>query len=170
VTLPADEDSLRRTKLWLVPIAVLLHAAEEALVAPMLLRQMSEIGAPMTGRIAELPSAGAVIGLLVLLVVTAFGLIVLARAWPAARYALVVLQGVMAYNVLSHVAGAWMVGGYSAGLVTSVLIEAPLSVVIFRRLLAEPWMTRLRWAALVPLVPLIHGPGMRTALWAVTLI
>jgi hypothetical protein len=68
------------------------------------------------------------------------------------------------------VAGAWMVGGYSAGLVTSVLIEAPLSVVIFRRLLAEPWMTRLRWAALVPLVPLIHGPGMRTALWAVTLI
>ncbi len=153
-----------------MPIAVLLHAVEEALVAPLMLRQMSEIGAPMTGRFAELPSAGAVIGLLVLLVVGAFGLILLARAWPPGRYALVVLQGVMAYNVLSHLAGAWMVGGYSAGLVTSLLIEVPLSVVIFRRLLAEPWMTRWRWAALVPLLPLIHGPGMRTALWAVTLL
>jgi uncharacterized protein with HXXEE motif len=40
-------------------------------------------------------------------------------------------------NVLTHVGGAVLLGGYAPGLVTAVLVEAPASVILFRRLRRE---------------------------------
>jgi hypothetical protein len=161
---PDDEPLLHRTWLSLVPAALLLHAVEEGVATPRLLAQMAEINARLTGRVFDPPSAEQTSLLLVLLVGSAFGLGLLARRWHTALYGLVLLQGVMALNVLSHTAGALMLGEYSPGLVTAWVLEAPLSVVIFQRLRSEPWMTRVKWGALVPLVLLMHGPVLRAAL------
>ena len=72
-----------------------------------------------------------------LLAAFAFALWLAARRWRGAATALVALQAVMAVNVLTHVAGAVLLGGYAPGLVTAVLVEAPVSVILFRRLRRE---------------------------------
>ncbi len=148
-----------------MPVALLLHAVEEGIAAPLLLSQLAEVGSTMMGPSPALPSAGRVVGLLVLLVTASLGLLWLARRHPAAAYAMVVLQAVMTVNVFSHTAASLTMGEYTPGLVTSWVAEVPLSVVLFPRLRAEAWMSRARWIALLPLALLIHGPGLWAALW-----
>lgn len=68
------------------------------------------------------------------LALAAYGL---ALRWPAARYALIVLQAAMTLNVAVHVCAALVLGGYSPGVVTAVLVEAPTSWVVYRKLREE---------------------------------
>ena len=132
---PADPRRWR--VLALVPVALLLHNLEEALTMRAALPQMQGKWSAFLGRPVSLPSAHQYDVALVLITAFAFALWLAAGRWSGAATALVALQVVMAVNVLTHVAGAVLLGGYAPGLVTAVLVEAPVSVILFRRLRRE---------------------------------
>ena len=131
-----------------------------------MLAQMSAIGARVTGGTMALPSGPQLVALLGGLVLGAYGMRWCARRSVTGLYALILLQAVLALNVLSHTVGTVLTGAYSPGLVTAWLVQAPLSVLIAQRLRAEPWMTPLWWWSLAPLALLIHGPMLHLALRA----
>lgn len=132
---PADP---RRWRLLaIVPVALLLHNLEEALtIGPALPRMQAKLSG-LLGRAVALPSERQFHLDLVLITAFGFALLLAARWWRGAGWALVALQAVMAVNVLTHVAAAVFLGGYAPGLVTAVLVEAPASVILFRRLRRE---------------------------------
>lgn len=84
----------------------------------------------------------------------------LARRDSAGTRALVVLQAGLALNVLSHVVGVILVGGYAPGVATALLLYVPFSFVFFRRAWQEEWVSRrlLRWTPLFAVM--LHGPGL----------
>jgi hypothetical protein len=81
------------------------------------------------------------------------------RDSPAAR-ALVVLQAALALNVLTHAGASVLLGGYAPGVATALLLNAPFSVLFFRRAWREEWVSRrlLRWTPVFAV--LLHGPGL----------
>ena len=154
----------RRQALWLIPAAFAVHNAEEALTFPQYLPLMSlRLPSSLRAIAGEIEPAGLRIALLG---VTIVGLAVVFWAdrrpdSQAARWSALVLQGVVAINVISHVAIAmFLLRGYSPGLISAVLINAPLSVYLFRRAAQEGWMSRRSWRAIWPAALLIHGPGL----------
>ena len=58
------------------------------------------------------------------------------------------------------VVAAVVMRGYSPGLVSAVLINAPVSVYLFHRAARERWLPRTAWRALWPAALLVHGPGL----------
>jgi hypothetical protein len=98
---------------------------------------MEARGAAFVGRPVSLPSPGRYYVGLPLLAAFALALWLAARRWNGAAAALIALQAVMAVNVLTHVGAAALLGGYAPGLLTAVLVEAPVSVILFRRLRRE---------------------------------
>lgn len=124
--MPADRP------LVVVPLALLAHNAEEALTLGPALPRTRALLAEWLGRPVALPSARQYQLALLALTAAVFLLWLAARARPAAARALVVVQAVMALNVLWHVAAAIVLGGYAPGVVTAVLVEAPASVLVYR--------------------------------------
>lgn len=123
--------------LALVPVALALHNLEEALTIAAALPAMEARWAAFMGRPVDLPSPSQYYVGLPLLAAFAFALWLAARRWSGAATALLALQAVMAVNVLMHVGAAALLGGYAPGLFTALLVEAPVSVTLFRRLRRE---------------------------------
>jgi len=48
-------------------------------------------------------------------------------------------------NVLTHVVGAMLLRGYAPGVITALLVEAPTSAFVFRRVRAAGWMSPGMW-------------------------
>jgi hypothetical protein len=166
--MPEDAGGLRTNEpgavLWLIPIALTLHNAEEAATFPRYLplvqTRLPLFAQPFVARVdfAQLQVALAVATIVPFLVI----------AWAAfrprslvARWSALALQAVVALNVLSHVMVASVVlKGYSPGLVTALVVNAPLSAVLFRRAAREHWIPPWSWWLLPPTALLIHGPGL----------
>lgn len=146
--------------LGIVPAALLLHNLEEALTIRGALPQMQAQVSSGLGHPVRLPSAEQYWLALGLLTLAGLGLFLLAWWRDSAAYALVVLQAVMALNVVTHVIGSVLLGGYAPGLVTALLVEAPASAVVYRRLQRAGWMTRHQWTLLPGFAVLLHGPGL----------
>ena len=73
----------------------------------------------------------------------------------------------MTLNVATHVLGAAVLGGYAPGLVTAVAVEAPTSVVVFRRWHREGSLSARQWRLLPLLAIVLHGPALiALLLWA----
>ena len=121
----------------LVPFALRLHNLEEALTIGAALPQLQAKLSALLGRAVSLPTQRQFHLDLVLITAFGFALLLAARWWKGAAWALIALQAVMAANVLVHVAAALLLGGYAPGLVTALLVEAPVSVILFRRLRRE---------------------------------
>ena len=138
---------LHRTQaLWLIPLAFALHNAEEALTFP---RYLPLVRARLPSMLSALGAQTTLAGLRIALTgVTLLSVAVVLWAVRrpdshAARWSVLVLQGMIAINVVWHVAVAvFFMRGYSPGLVTAVAINAPLSVYIFRRAVREGWVSR----------------------------
>jgi hypothetical protein len=98
--------------LAVVPVALLLHNLEEALTIGAALSRMQAKVSALLGRAVALPSERQFD--LDLVLITAFGFVLLlaARWWSGAGWALVALQAVMAVNVLVHVGAAVLMGDY----------------------------------------------------------
>lgn len=141
-------------------MALLLHNLEEAYAIGPALPRIEATWGRLLGRPLTLPSAQQYDIALAVVTGIAFGILLLARLWDPASYALVVLQAVMTLNVLAHVAGAVLLVGYSPGVVTAILVEAPTSRVVFRRLREARWMSRTQWRLLPLLAVLLHGPAL----------
>jgi hypothetical protein len=150
----------RSTGLVVVPLALLLHNVEEALGIGVALPRLEVALTGLIGRPAILPSADQYYLALITVTALAFGVFFLARSWDPASYALVVLQGIMALNVVTHVFGAVLFRGYAPGLVTAVVVEGPMSAMVFQRVRRAGWLSRTQWRLLPLLVVFFHGPAL----------
>jgi hypothetical protein len=154
---------LRQTRLaglWAVPAALALHDVEEALTLGAALPRLQAAAGQLLARPIVLPSEAQYERALIVLTAAVAALYVAARVWDRLAYALVVVQAVMALNVCAHVAFALLLGGYAPGLVTALLVEAPVSLFVLQRLRASAWMTPTQWRLLPPLAVLLHGPAL----------
>jgi hypothetical protein len=159
----------RLTGLAIIPVALFVHNVEEAFAIGAALPRLEATWSRLLGRPVVLPSAQQYDTALAVVTGIAFGVFFLARLWDPASYALVVLQAVMTLNVLMHVLGTVLVGRYAPGVVTAILVEAPTSVVVFRRLGEARWMSPTQWRLLPFLAVLLHGPALVGLLaWART--
>jgi hypothetical protein len=151
-----------RRVLWLVPILLAVHNAEEALFFPRYLPFVlarlpagwQAVAAPLT--------TGQVWSALAVVTVTAFAVAGWAHLRPesqVARWLLLLIQAAVMVNACWHAAVAIVLfGGYAPGLVTALLLNLPFSLYLFRRVVAEGWVGRAALWALVPGALLLHGP------------
>lgn len=152
----------RQPVLWLVPIFLAIHNAEEALFFPRYLpfvlsrlpRGWQALAAPLT--------TGQVWLALALVTASAF----VAAWWADRRPASVVaiwlvllIQATVLLNALWHAAVAIVLfSGYAPGLVTALLLNLPFSLYLLRRAATERWLGRRGLWALLPGAILLHGP------------
>ena len=150
--------------LWLIPAALALHNAEEALTFPHYLpRVRNRVPAFAAELAARLDVERLWVALAIATIVPC--LVVAWAAWRprsvVARWSALVLQAVVAVNVVSHlVAALAILRGYSPGLITALAVNAPLSVVLFRRAARERWIPAWSWWLLLHAAILVHGPGL----------
>ena len=163
----AFRERRRLTGLAIVPVALLIHNLEEAFTIGAALPRLQTMLSTLLGRDLVLPSAQQYRLALSILTGIGFGVLLLARIWDQAAYALVVLQAVMTLNVVSHVVGAVLLESYVPGVVTAILVEAPTSAVVFSRLRRRKWMSTAQWRSLPLLAILLHaGVLVGLLLWA----
>ena len=158
----------RPTLLRLVPVLLLLHNLEEALFMRGVLPRAAALVPPALRDVV--PAVTYPQFLVALAAVTAVPLVValageLRGPGPATVFLLFV-QAVLLVNVLSHVAAAALLGGYSPGLATAVAVNLPFSVHLLRRARRERWVGGRTLLALLPAALLFHGPGLLALLAA----
>ncbi len=152
----------RRTAIWLVPLLLALHNAEEALLfpryLPLAIARLPEGLQAVAGAI----TLGQVWSALALVTAVPFGIAAWAASNPSNRLAvwlLLLVQTTILLNVLWHLAAAVVVfQGYAPGLVTAVCLNLPFSIYLLRRAAVEQWVgAGARWA-LLPGALAVHGP------------
>jgi nucleoside recognition membrane protein YjiH len=132
--------------LWLIPLLMALHNAEEALFfpryLPLVLASLPEGWRAVVGPI----SPAAIWGVLMLVTLIPFILALWAARRPEQTtpvWLLLLIQGALLLNAFWHVSIAIFVfEGYAPGLVTAVLLNLPGSVYVFRRALRGRWLSR----------------------------
>jgi hypothetical protein len=153
-----NEGASRAAGLGIIPLAFLVHNAEEAIAIPRMLPQAQAAVTRLLGPRATLPSAREYLVTLAVITAVAFAVWLAAFRFEPLAYALLVLQATMAVNVFSHLAATAVMGGYAPGVVTAVLVEGAVSVVAYRRIKAAGWLSRSQWVLLPILALLLHGP------------
>ena len=151
-----------RRVLWLVPVLLAVHNAEEALFfpryIPFVLARLpagwQAVAAPLT--------TGQVWSALAIVTAAAFAAVGWVQARPESRAALwlvLLIQAAVLVNALWHAAVAVVLfRGYAPGLVTALLFNLPFSVYLLQRAVAERWVGRAALWVLVPGAILLHGP------------
>jgi hypothetical protein len=155
--------------LWLIPILLTTHNAEEALAFQAYLPRMRALLPTRLGNLEASLSYSAMLGALAVLSALAFLLTVAAVARPSSRrllWALLALEAAVAVNVIAHLVSAVVVfHGYGPGLVTAVTINAPFAFYCFRRARREQWVSAAALRATVPASLVLHGPMLLGGLW-----
>lgn len=159
--------SHRASQLTIVPVAFLVHNAEEALTIPAVLPQAEARLADGFGHAFRLPSANQYYVLLLVLTLAAFAVWLLAYWKDSLCYALVILQATLAVNVVNHIGSAILLRGYAPGLLTALTVQIPATAVVFSRLRRAAWLTRRQWLLLPVASIILHGPIMFGGLWLV---
>ena len=154
----------RQQALWLVPSALAIHNAEEALTFPtywpIVRGRLPDVIRPITADFHAADFRSALVWA-TLVPIAIVGWAALRPDSSIARWAALVVQAVMAVNVVSHVAvAALFMHGYSPGIITAVLVNAPLSFYLFRRAAREHWISQAAWRGVVPAALFIHGPAL----------
>ncbi len=151
-----------RSILWLVPILLAIHNAEEALFFPRYLPFVL-YRLPATWQALIAPLTTGQVGA-ALAVVTAVAFIV---AWwsyrkpnsAVALWLVLLIQATVLLNVVWHAAAAVVLfGGYAPGVVTAVLLNLPFSVYLLGRSAREHWLSARALWALGPAAIVLHGP------------
>lgn len=159
----------RRTAIWLVPLVLAVHNAEEAVAFRRFLpRLASSLPAPLR-TIEQRLSFGSMLTVLVLVTLVAVAVALWSTLRPRSRIALWAVFAVVAtiaLNVGSHVVSAIaIVRGYAPGLVTAVLVNAPFAAYLFRRAAREQWLSRRALLWTIPAALVLHGPVLVGTLW-----
>jgi hypothetical protein len=156
--------SSRLQVLWLIPIALAVHNAEEAMMFPSYLpRVQARLPAFAQALAANIEVSGLRVALLwaTLIPIAVLIWVTVRPSSVMARWCALAVLAVVAINVISHVVvAATLLRGYSPGLLSAVTINAPLSVYLFRRAARERWLPERAWRGLLPAALLIHGPGL----------
>jgi hypothetical protein len=159
-----------RRVLWLVPIFLALHNAEEAMFFPRYLPFVLGRLPPGWRAVAGPVTSGQVWLALAMVTLAAVGLALWAALRPASRaplWLLLLLQTTALLNVVWHIGAAVVLfRGYAPGLVTALLINLPFSIYLLRRAVREHWLGRGALWALAPAALLVHGPVLSALLLA----
>jgi hypothetical protein len=155
--------------LWLIPALLTVHNAEEAFAFerswPRLPALLPEPFATLAARLPFALMLQTLIGLSLL----AFLLAAVVVARPDSRRAvwlLLALEAAVAINVAAHLITAIVVfGGYSPGLGTALLLNAPFAWYVFRRARYERWVSPRAWRASFLGGLALHGPVLLGLLW-----
>ena len=152
-----------RSKLWLIPLALLCHNIEEAIgmwtflpIDPATL-PLLPVSLPPTITYGPF--------LLALIVVTALPFVLLAahrreRAQQVALFALLALASALLLNVVWHVGWSFVFQGYTPGVVTAILVLLPAVAHVLWCAWRERWFQeRVLWALPIAAV-LLHGPAL----------
>lgn len=155
--------------IWLIPILLTIHNAEEAVAFPRLRPHLALL---LPGPFATLESRltyPALLLSLAILSALAFllaAVVVLRPHAQAALWLLLALEAAVAVNVVAHVAGAVaLFHGYAPGLVTAVLLNGPFAVYVLGRAKRDEWVSARAWWALGGAGLVLHGPVLFGALW-----
>ena len=148
--------------LWLIPILLAVHNAEEALLfpryLPLVLARLPEGWRALAGAVT-LGQVGTALALVTLIPLL---LVIWATRRPESSlplWLLLLVQATVLLNVLWHVSTAMVVfDGYAPGLMTAVLINLPFSVYLLGRAARERWVSGGAMWALLPGALLMHGP------------
>lgn len=164
-----DNHLSRRTVVWLIPVLLTVHNAEEAIAfARMRPHVASLLPAPL-GTLEARLSVPMVLQALAILSALAFilaSVVVLRPRARAALWLLLALEAAVAINVIAHVASAVMLfHGYSPGLASAVLVNAPFAVYALGRARREAWVSLRAWRMLAAGGLFLHGPVLFGALW-----
>ena len=159
----------RRTIVWLVPVLLTVHNAEEALAFRAYLPRMRTLLAEPFASLEASLSYPALLIALTVVSVAAWLIALVTAARPrsvASIWLLLALEATVAVNVVAHLASAAFVfHGYSPGLGTAVMINAPFAVYCFRRARMEQWVSPAALRATVPAAFILHGPVLLGVLW-----
>jgi hypothetical protein len=154
---------------WLALALFTLHNVEEALAFRTYLPRMSSLlPEPFAGIAAQLSYSAMLIALVVVTTLALLVALAVATRPQSSRalWALLTLQAVLALNVVAHVLTALIVfRGYSPGLATAVLVNAPFAIYCFRRAHREQWVSPAALRATVPAALVLHGPILIGGLW-----
>jgi len=150
-----------RAALRWIPLLVALHNAEEALAFRTMLPVVRARIAPALRPLVESVEYSRM--LLALAVATVVPAAVVAWAWrrpasSAALWSALLVQAVMALNVLWHLGAALLLGGYAPGLVTAAAVNLPFSVYLLGRAARERWLGSAALLWLAPSALVVHGP------------
>lgn len=151
----------RKTALWLVPLILLVHNLEEALLMPRFLPlDPARFPAALRPLVPEVRYAQFLPALVIftLLPFIVAGLGKLEVRGSRSVFILLAVQAVMLVNVASHLGSAFLLGGYSPGLVTALLLNLPFSIYLLRRAAREEWISHRALLSLPLLAMLVHGP------------
>lgn len=161
----------RRVVVWLIPILLTLHNAEEAIAFRRLLPRMR---AMMPAALESRLSYGALVQALVALSAVAFVLAIVAHMRPhSARWfwLLLALQAAIGINAVAHViTAAFLFRDYAPGVLTAVLVNAPFTGFVFARASRDQWVSAKALRATVPAALVLHGPILLGALWLATVL
>jgi hypothetical protein len=144
--------------LWLIPVFLALHNAEEALTFPSYLPYIA------TRVPVRLPPDAYSRLLVALAVVTAIPFVVAVWAYArprsrAALWTLLLIQTVVFVNAISHaLVAAFVLRGYGPGLLTALALNLPFSIYLLRRAVRERWLSPRALVLLVPSAVVVHGP------------
>jgi hypothetical protein len=159
----------RRAAIWLVPVVLAVHNAEEAIAFRRFLpRLASSLPGPL-GAIEQRLTFGSMLTVLVLVTLVAVAVALWSTIRPQSRLALWAVFAVVAtiaLNVGSHVvSAAAIVRAYAPGLVTAVLVNAPFTAYLVRRAARERWLSPRALAWTIPAALVLHGPVLVGTLW-----
>jgi hypothetical protein len=154
---------------WLVPILLTLHNAEEALAFPAYMRRMRTLLPEPFASLEASLSYSTILGALTVLSALAFLIALFAAARPKSQgtlWALLVLEAAVGVNVIVHLLSAVIVfHGYGPGLATALMINAPFAIYCFRRAQREQWLSPAALRATIPASLILHGPILLGGLW-----
>jgi len=163
----------RRRIVWLIPILLTLHNAEEAAAFR---RYWTDLPVLLPTPIRELAVYVSyqefLRALLILsLIVFLLALLVDRRPeWWLALWLLLATEAAIGLNAVVHVATAGFVfHGYSPGLVTAVALTGPFAVYCLFRARRDRWISQAAVWALLPAALFLHGPVLIAALWLSTI-
>lgn len=145
--------SQRRAVIWSMPVFLTLHNAEEAIAFRRYLPRAPLLPAPLSALESRLTYAS-LVQALVVLSIGAFALaIAVNRKLHSARlfWCLLALQAAIGLNVLTHVVSAILLWrGYSPGLITALLLNAPFTAYCFMQTRRRQWVSATALRATVP--------------------
>ena len=162
----------RRVVVWLIPVLLTLHNAEEALT----------FGAYRPKFIASLPARPAAVGARVshptfVATVAILSALVFALAWAVdgrprsviLLWLLLTVEVAIGLNGIAHLVSAlFIVHGYTPGLVTGVVVNVPFATYCVVRAQRERWLGPTALRTTLPAAIVLHGPVLIAALWLAT--
>jgi hypothetical protein len=134
----------RTTLLWTVPVLFFLHNLEKVLFLRATLEQVHQ-GMPRFLRVVIPPVSYeqyvvSLVGItLAAFCFAAFGHLERPKGWGL--YLLLGLQAAIFINVFANVLSWWVVGTYTAGSLTSLVIDLPFSLYLFWKALRQQWLS-----------------------------